>query len=121
MSILRRSQLERHTFQLRDNPQICVLAVVETTLHLPVSKIKLTPRSTAETRSVSTPPVRKRPAEFAMSATKHPSHETTDFSSQRLHDLCLSTLQNYRSNGNAQTTSELGHAGATALGLVTLY
>ena len=57
--------------------------------------------------------MRKRPAEFAVSATKNSRHETSDFSSQRLHDYYLSTLQNYPSEGNAETADELGHLNAT--------
>jgi len=65
--------------------------------------------------------VRKRPAEFAVSATKNSRHETSDFSSQRLHDYYLSNLQNSPSKGNAQRVGELGHLKATALAPVPLY
>ena len=65
--------------------------------------------------------VRKRPAEFAVSATKNSRHETSNFSSQRLHDYYLSTLQNYPSEGNAQSTDKLGHLDATAPAPVPLY
>ena len=83
--------------------------VIELALEFPVTKIELASSSTAETRPVRTPPVRKRPAEFAMSATKNSRYETRDFSSQHPHDSYLPSLQNYPSHTNAQIPDELGH------------
>jgi hypothetical protein len=65
--------------------------------------------------------MRKRAAEFAVSASKNSRHETSDFSSQRLHDYYLSNLQNYPSEGNAQTADNLGHLDATNPAPVPLY
>ena len=98
-----------------------LVLVIKTALHLPVSKIKLTAGATLQTGYVSSSAVRKRPAEFVMPTAKNSRHEISNFSSQRLHDLYLSSRQNYPSHPNAQTAGESGHVNATARGLVTLY
>jgi hypothetical protein len=92
---------------------LCILRTKpgrKTSLHLPIAQIKFSLRATVETRSISSAFARKRPAEVCVPAPKYSRYEVSNFSSERLHNPRLSTLQNYRSNGNAQRAGELGHS-----------
>jgi len=56
--------------------------VIETTLHLPVSQVKLSLSAAANAGSIGPALPGKRPAELRMPATKHSNHQIADFSGQ---------------------------------------
>jgi len=67
-----------------------LITVKKLTLHFPVAEVEPALRTAAQALPIRAPPARKRPAELSVPASKHPTHQTTDFSTQRLHDIYLS-------------------------------
>ena len=73
------------------------VTVKKLTLHFPVPEIKLPLRSAIQALPIRAPPARKRPTEFRVPTTEHPSYKTADFSRQRLHDVLPLEIPEIRS------------------------